>query len=392
VPAARMAAGAGLARFWLYHALEQGRPGVLKVSAAELAALKRLWQLKAAFDLPPLMRAVLQEGAFQEHEGGKQSLTVKCGQGGSQTAEFDVLDAIADSILRDVEEILMAQHDLPQQPAAAAGAGAGAGAAGRAKRKRESSSSESELNAWDSPGDCLSELTLFRYPRGSSAARHEDRGLLTLVFCPGNASLLDHRGSPVAAKEDELIVLAGHALSLASAGRFPATLHSVGQTQTERLSLVFRCRGNKRAELDTARFASAGSQEAQQPPQSLEQIYKRFEATHSSVNSPRQAAAPAALLQPARGAGAAPEAPAGHQPATIILRFRSQSGDEVYIKAKPDTKFGKFFQEYCVQKGIGLHAISSNFDGRNILSQDTPKMLELKDGDVIHVMLVQEGD
>lgn len=82
VPAARMAAGAGLARFWLYHALEQGRPGVLKVSAAELAALKRLWQLKAAFDLPPLMRAVLQEGAFQEHEGGKQSLTVKCGQGG----------------------------------------------------------------------------------------------------------------------------------------------------------------------------------------------------------------------------------------------------------------------------------------------------------------------
>lgn len=142
--------------------------------------------------------------------------------------------------------------------------------------------------------DDRSVLTLYEYRQGGQAQQHHDRGLLTLMYCPGDNGLLDKHGRSVVPAQNELIVVAGAALETASAGAYPAARHAVRAVAgpEPRTSLVYSARGCGSASLDPARFCeqAAGSGRAKKTGSgsstTLDGFYKTWEATHTSVNAP----------------------------------------------------------------------------------------------------------
>jgi small ubiquitin-related modifier len=70
---------------------------------------------------------------------------------------------------------------------------------------------------------------------------------------------------------------------------------------------------------------------------------------------------------------------------------RDQSGGEVHFKVKPHTKFTKVFDAYCSKKAIGQDTIKFLFDGERIRSEQSPRELEMSDGDMIDAVIEQVG-
>ena len=77
--------------------------------------------------------------------------------------------------------------------------------------------------------------------------------------------------------------------------------------------------------------------------------------------------------------------------ATLTVKVTDQQGGTTHFKVKKTTKFGKIFKAYSKKKGISESAMRFLMDGERINKEDTPKMLEMEDGDEINVMLQQEG-
>ena len=58
---------------------------------------------------------------------------------------------------------------------------------------------------------------------------------------------------------------------------------------------------------------------------------------------------------------------------------------------KKTTPMSKIFDAYCKRLGIDAKKIRFMFDGKRITEEETPKMLELGDGDQIDAMIEQFG-
>lgn len=88
--------------------------------------------------------------------------------------------------------------------------------------------------------------------------------------------------------------------------------------------------------------------------------------------------------------GADDAKPAGdEQP--ITLRVVESSGDEISFKVKKTTKMSKIFEAYASRKGVSVEMVRFMFDGNRMNAEDTPKMLEMEDNDIINVVLQQVG-
>ena len=46
---------------------------------------------------------------------------------------------------------------------------------------------------------------------------------------------------------------------------------------------------------------------------------------------------------------------------------------------------------WCQQKGVNLHHVRFRFDGETIRDDHTPESLDMRDGDVVDVMVEQGG-
>ncbi|KAF5829092.1 ubiquitin-2 like Rad60 SUMO-like-domain-containing protein [Dunaliella salina] len=75
---------------------------------------------------------------------------------------------------------------------------------------------------------------------------------------------------------------------------------------------------------------------------------------------------------------------------TIVLR-QSSDQSETRFKVKKETPFIKVFKTFCEKKALVRDAIKFAFDGEIIRDDQTPKMLEMQDGDEIDVFLGQTG-
>ena len=64
------------------------------------------------------------------------------------------------------------------------------------------------------------------------------------------------------------------------------------------------------------------------------------------------------------------------------LRFR---------RCKKTTALSKLMNAFCQRQGVNLNAVRFLFDGTRINSDQTPEGLEMEDGDVIDVMVEQQG-
>lgn len=89
----------------------------------------------------------------------------------------------------------------------------------------------------------------------------------------------------------------------------------------------------------------------------------------------------------------------GDQPASnnadseqvLTLKVREQTGEEMVFKVKKHTSMKKIMAAFADKKGVSLNHLTFMFDGTRITEEDTPKMLEMEDGDLLEVVLHQTG-
>ena len=73
----------------------------------------------------------------------------------------------------------------------------------------------------------------------------------------------------------------------------------------------------------------------------------------------------------------------------IKIKVVNKKGDEVYVILKPDTSFIKLINAYCYRKGLLKDNITFTYGDQKINELDTPTSLNIKDGDLINVILLK---
>ena len=72
----------------------------------------------------------------------------------------------------------------------------------------------------------------------------------------------------------------------------------------------------------------------------------------------------------------------------IMIRVKDQTGEETIFKMYNSTKMSKVFRAYEENKVVEKASLCFLFKGQIILEMDTPKMLKLKDNDLIDCIFV----
>lgn len=75
----------------------------------------------------------------------------------------------------------------------------------------------------------------------------------------------------------------------------------------------------------------------------------------------------------------------------IKLKVVGQDNSEVHFKVKLTTNMGKLKKSYSDRQGVPVGSLRFLFDGKRINDEETPKTLEMDDGDVIEVYQEQVG-
>ncbi|VVB16067.1 unnamed protein product [Arabis nemorensis] len=81
----------------------------------------------------------------------------------------------------------------------------------------------------------------------------------------------------------------------------------------------------------------------------------------------------------------------GDDGAHIILKVKSQDGDEVLFKIRGNTQLKNLMYAYCDRRGLKIDAFSFFFDMRRLRREQTPDELDMKDGDVIDAFRPMSG-
>ena len=76
---------------------------------------------------------------------------------------------------------------------------------------------------------------------------------------------------------------------------------------------------------------------------------------------------------------------------TITIVLSDQAGEKMQFKMKRETKFQKVFDAYASRLGVPENSLTFRFDGERITGENTPKMLEMQDEDMIEVLMQQTG-
>lgn len=75
----------------------------------------------------------------------------------------------------------------------------------------------------------------------------------------------------------------------------------------------------------------------------------------------------------------------------ITIRVRDQTGEETHFKVKDSSLMYNMFDAYCERKGVTIDALAFLLDGDRIFPYDTPRRLDLEDGDQVDCFLEQVG-
>jgi len=75
----------------------------------------------------------------------------------------------------------------------------------------------------------------------------------------------------------------------------------------------------------------------------------------------------------------------------LSLKVVTQDGNEIFFKCKMTTPLQKLMTAFCNRQGVGNQSVRFLFDGQRINPSQTPQELEMEDGDVIDVMVEQQG-
>lgn len=75
----------------------------------------------------------------------------------------------------------------------------------------------------------------------------------------------------------------------------------------------------------------------------------------------------------------------------IKLKVLGNDSNEIHFRVKMSTQMYKLKRSYSEKAGVQLPGLRFLFDGKRITDDDTPKSLEMEDGDVIEVYQEQSG-
>lgn len=75
----------------------------------------------------------------------------------------------------------------------------------------------------------------------------------------------------------------------------------------------------------------------------------------------------------------------------ITIKVKEGSGEEISFKVKKSTKMSKIMDAYANRRGVNVTSLRFMLDGQRVNANDTPKTLELDDGDVIEALVEQQG-
>lgn len=85
------------------------------------------------------------------------------------------------------------------------------------------------------------------------------------------------------------------------------------------------------------------------------------------------------------------DAPAEGEVATINIKVKDQTGDEMLFKVKKTTKMSKIMEAYASRRGVGVDNLRFMYDGQRLNKEGTPKMMEMEEDDQIDVTLETVG-
>ena len=75
----------------------------------------------------------------------------------------------------------------------------------------------------------------------------------------------------------------------------------------------------------------------------------------------------------------------------IKLKVVGQDSNEIHFRVKMSTQMGKLKKSYSERVGAPIASLRFLFDGKRINDDETPKSLEMEQGDVIEVYQEQTG-
>lgn len=81
----------------------------------------------------------------------------------------------------------------------------------------------------------------------------------------------------------------------------------------------------------------------------------------------------------------------GDQGEYIKLKVVGQDSNEIHFRVKMTTQMGKLKKSYADRIGVPVTSLRFLFDGRRINDDETPKLLEMEQDDVIEVYQEQTG-
>ena len=75
----------------------------------------------------------------------------------------------------------------------------------------------------------------------------------------------------------------------------------------------------------------------------------------------------------------------------LNLKVVGQDGQVIQFKIKRITPFRKLMHAYCDRSKVAQNTVRFTFDGSRINDTDTPKSMDMEDGDTIEVFTQQTG-
>eukprot|EP01039_Chlorochromonas_danica_P005143 gene5144-5651_t len=74
----------------------------------------------------------------------------------------------------------------------------------------------------------------------------------------------------------------------------------------------------------------------------------------------------------------------------ISIKIKEGS-EELAFRVKKTTKMSKIFDTYRSRRGLEAGAVRFMYDGRRVTAEETPKTLEMEDGDLVEAFIEQQG-
>ena len=78
-------------------------------------------------------------------------------------------------------------------------------------------------------------------------------------------------------------------------------------------------------------------------------------------------------------------------PAQMNIKVRGTDGTELFFRLKPTTKLKKMMDVFLQKQGANENSCRFVYDGARVRHDDTPKGLNMEDGDVIEAVVEQSG-